>query len=368
MKTSAQSLSRIAIGVFAILMGCYRGEFLAGQHCESHDECGPHLMCKNGYCGDRNVGAGGAGSAAEGSTANTDKTTINATGSTMTNCGNKQLDNGEDCDGPEFSSNETCKSVHYSGGSIHCNEHCKFDYSHCFISRAVFVKEGTFWMGSSISEHEGPLRQVYVDDFWIDEMEIVVVQYSDCVADGACSEPESGSNCNWHTPGRDNHPINCVTWFQAKEFCSWSGGRLPTEAEWEKATRGTSGQTYPWGNVPAPNCKHVVMADYGVGGPGCGTGSTMEVGSRPLSTSPYGAQDMAGNVSEWVADRFGPYNPEETNNPRGEETGALRVLRGGSWEHSNTSFLRAAYRVGAPPSIGLTFAGFRCVRTSSTSP
>jgi formylglycine-generating enzyme required for sulfatase activity len=209
---------------------------------------------------------------------------------------------------------------------------------------------------------------VYVDTFWMDETEVTVEAYTACVDAGACTEPPTGTMenyCNWMVSGREDHPVNCVTWQRAVDYCAWAGEgtkRLPTEAEWEKAARGTDAREYPWGDSPAPSCTHVVMRDDSAG---CGMISTWPVGSKPMGDSPYGAHDMAGNVWEWVADWYGNgYDAVETNNPTGPETGVLRVVRGGSWSSlSDANFFRAAGRLESDPTDDDEGVGFRCAWT-----
>jgi len=277
-------------------------------------------------------------------------------------CGNGAMEEGEDCDGMDFGA-ATCESLGQSPGTLSCTESCMVDVVGCWPPGMVLIPGGAFEMGSDYSSNQQPIRQVHVDSFWMDETEVTVEAYSACVDDGTCSEPSTGGSCNWMVAGREDHPVNCVTWFQAEAYCGWAGGgtkRLPTEAEWEKAARGTDAREYPWGDSPAPSCTHVVMNE---GGSGCGMSSTWPVGSKPLGDAPYGAHDMAGNVWEWVADWYAsPYDEAETDNPTGPAIGTLRVLRGGSWGNSTTDDFRAADRHSGDPTFDYLSVGFRCAR------
>jgi formylglycine-generating enzyme required for sulfatase activity len=179
--------------------------------------------------------------------------------------------------------------------------------------------------------------------FRIDRTEVRVSEYRRCVDGGACAPPAVASGCNWSTPGRGDHPVNCVDWDQAAAYCGWVGKRLPTEQEWEKAARGTDGRAYPWGN-DGPSCDVAVMS--GTTGAGCGGASTAPVASRDRGRSPYGLFDMAGNVDEWTGSAF-------------QSGSVARVLRGGSWKN-DAAAIRSFHRQGALPNLRDASVGFRC--------
>jgi len=294
--------------------------------------------------------------------------------STMTGpvaeCGNGEVEDGEECDGMDWNG-ATCESLGFSATGLTCVG-CQLDASACGPPPGmVEVPGGAFEMGSNENADEMPIRQVEVDRFWMDETEVTVEAYAECVDAGVCSEPSTTTYCNWMVAGREDHPVNCVTWQEAADYCGFAGEgtkRLPTEAEWEKAARGTDAREYPWGDSPAPSCTHVVMT-AGFVDSGCGMISTWPVGSKPLGDSPYAAHDMAGNVWEWVADWYASsYDAAETDNPTGPAMGTVRVLRGSSWYNSNADYFRAAYRNDFNPSDVSYALGFRCARTPPAPP
>jgi formylglycine-generating enzyme required for sulfatase activity len=219
-------------------------------------------------------------------------------------------------------------------------------------------------MGSTtVSSDEQPVHQVTVPSFEMTESEVTVQQYGACVTAGACTAPDTGTNCNWNDPGYEDHPVNCVDWNQAKEFCTWAGGRLPSEAEWEFAAR-SGGQDieYPWGD-DAATCSYAVMDDD-THTDGCDTGRTWSVCSITAGNSAQGLCDLAGNVWEWVED---DYHSDYTGAPADGSAwvesprSSHRVRRGGCFSFY-AFHLRAAERYYYAPSDRLISLGFRCVK------
>ncbi|MEM9456503.1 MAG: SUMF1/EgtB/PvdO family nonheme iron enzyme [Myxococcota bacterium] len=284
-------------------------------------------------------------------------------------CGNGQLDPGEQCDGDDEP--QTCAELGYGEGIVSCVG-CQFDASACGPPVGMLsIPGGVFEMGSTLSDDEQLVRDVHVSEFWIDQSEVTAGDYAQCVAQGACPEFGTGLHCNGADPLRQDHPINCVDWSSAQAYCGWVDGgikRLPTEAEWEKAARGTDARVYPWGDAPEPSCSMAIMDDPALQGIGCGADSTFPVGSRPLGASPYGALDMAGNVIEWVADWLAPYEMFDAEDPAGPTDGIYRVIRGGSWASADPSGLQTFAREGAAPITTSTIIGFRCAATPPSAP
>jgi len=219
----------------------------------------------------------------------------------------------------------------------------------------VYVPAGEFLMGSSdadgqAQDNEKPQHTVYLDAYWIDRTEVTNAQYRKCVEAGACREPGCWDNENYNAP---DQPVVCVSWDDARAYAAWAGGRLPTEAEWEKAARGTDGRIYPWGNS-APDCDKANYADC--------IEHPAVVGSCLLGANPYGALDMAGNVWEWVADWYdaGYYARSPAHNPQGPDARDSRVLRGGAFSSGERS-VRCAARSWYYPDYWFRSSGFRLV-------
>ena len=203
----------------------------------------------------------------------------------------------------------------------------------------VKVAGGSFWMGcpgpaqcnSNILEG----RNVTVKEFYIHKNEVTVAEYKACVDAGECIRAPSATElkekgCNWNKSGKNNHPMNCITYDLAKSFCLSNDWRLPTQIEWERAARGDDRRKYPWGDGK-PSCSHAAKS-------GC-VKETMAVGSKPDGKSPYGVNDMAGNVYEWTEERH---------------------VRGGGFRSSNEK-IHISRTLPIKPSSAGEDLGFRCV-------
>ena len=214
----------------------------------------------------------------------------------------------------------------------------------------VKIPAGEFLMGNRETERQPLEHQVYVSAFLIDKTLVTWGQYKK-FAQG------TGTPLPPHLPYwgvHDDHPAVFVTWEEAKAYCEWVGGRLPTEAEWEKAARGTDGRKYPWGNEePAPQ-RAVYRRNWG-------DVATDPVGVHPSGASPYGLLDMAGNVWEWCADWYDDkyYEVSPRQDPKGPPTGRAHVVRGGSWD-SRPSVLSCSCRNWGYRGYREGDFGFRC--------
>ncbi len=227
----------------------------------------------------------------------------------------------------------------------------------------VYVHAGEFVMGSLFLDDqaypdEHPIHIVHLDGYWIHRTEVTNAMYSKCVLNGPCLGPETEetgpfTSPQYYDPEFANHPVVGASWYQAVTYCEWIGGRLPTEAEWEKAARGNDAPPYPWGG-DQPACD---LANY----EGC-TGGTEEIGTHIPGQSPNEVLDMSGNVREWVYDYFVDtyYAYSPYHNPPGPKEGTYRVVRGGSFNDDGRG-IRAAIRYPAMPESTQDDLGFRCV-------
>ena len=233
----------------------------------------------------------------------------------------------------------------------------------------VLVPGGEFEMGSDVSdsladEDEFPRHSVTLGGFQMDRTEVTNAQYTRCVTEGACRESFYAQNSKYNG---DDYPAVGVSWQDAADYCAWSGGRLPTEAEWEYAARGPKGLIYPWGNAfdgtRLNYCDANCELDWADPAVDDGYAENAPVGSYPEGASWCGALDMAGNVWEWVADWAAGYPSGPQANPTGPGTGTHRVLRGGCWANEANG-VRTAYRLSrgdATPQVRHSNIGFRCV-------
>lgn len=229
----------------------------------------------------------------------------------------------------------------------------------------VYVPEGIFTMGTDYGySYEQPAHKVFLDSFWIDKTEVSNSQYANCVSAGYCGMPlwNGGYNPRYYSESKNaDFPIVRVDWNDANSYCEWGGRRLPTEAEWEKAARGTDGRLYPWGEE-SPSCDFANI-------PNCGfkfSGNIFDLSSvynYADSASPYGALNMIGNAWEWVADWYDEtyYSDSPNSNPKGPSSGLFKLIRGGSIDQSAS----AVNRTWAGPdsySSAVYMSGFRCAK------
>ena len=234
------------------------------------------------------------------------------------------------------------------------------------------IPAGTFKMGSDDDlPNEAPMHEIHLDAYYIGKTEVTNAEYYPFWL-------ETGGTDSEHTPisygeafgtwpeiskTKPNFPVVGISWDSAVAYAAWRGMRLPTEAEWEKAARGTDAKRWPWGDTFTQRIKGAtVHANVWKQ-----SGSHLQpVGTFPTGASPYGAYDMAGNVWEWVADRYSDtyYRRSPDRNPKGPAVGSRRVVKGGSWLNPEM-LARCSTRIGQYPAIGTSFIGFRLAKDAT---
>lgn len=255
----------------------------------------------------------------------------------------------------------------------------------------VQIPAGQFFMGSELKDapaNQKPSHHVELASFCLDSTEVTAGAYKACSDSGKCRRAPTAVDwpkitdaerklyspvCTFGDPERADHPINCITWQLAHDFCEATGRRLPTEAEWEYATRGPDGRIYPWGDEE-PTAQHLNACgsecsawgkQHGTPmdslfGADDGYATTSPVGKFPKGRSRFGPYDVVGNVWEWTSTWLGDYTPEAQTNPRGPDSGERRVIRGGAFNGSYASWLHPSFRYGQLPDVQSHGIGFRC--------
>jgi len=259
---------------------------------------------------------------------------------------------------------------------------------------SVKIPAGQFFMGSEEKDapaNEKPSHNVTLDAFCMDLHEVTAGQYRACADVGKCKRAPKEVDwpkvseadkklysplCTFDDPAKQDHPINCVTWEMADNFCLANDKRLPTEAEWEFATRGPDGRVYPWGDE-APTAQHLNACGGECSAWGKkhdasltalfpesdGFVATAPVGSFPKGRSRFGPFDVVGNVWEWTSTWYGAYSIDKVTNPRGPAQGERRVIRGGAFNGGYESWLHPSFRYGQVPEAQSHGIGFRCAGT-----
>jgi formylglycine-generating enzyme required for sulfatase activity/serine/threonine protein kinase len=259
--------------------------------------------------------------------------------------------------------------------------------------RTVQIAAGQFYQGSDAKDaqaNEKPSHSVKLESFCMDLYEVTAREYRECSDSGKCKR--AGTEVEWpkitpkdqkvysplctiSDPAKSDHPINCVTWAMADKYCKAQDKELPTEAQWEYATRGPDGRVYPWGD-DAPSVAHLNACgsectkwgkENGVAATALfdaddGFATTAPVGQYAKGRSRFGPYDVVGNVWEWVADWYGDYDPVDKANPTGPEAGTRKVIRGGAFNGSFASWLRPSFRYAQEPGAQSHGIGFRCAK------
>ena len=221
----------------------------------------------------------------------------------------------------------------------------------------VYVPAGEFIMGSDANNARtgNQLHKVYLHAYWIDQFTVTNAMYELCVLAGKCRH-SAGYDTFLDDPAYADYPVHYINWFDAAAFCKWEGGRLPSEAEWEKAARGMNGLRYPWGDS-RPDASLLNFDDE--------VGAPTSAYSHWAGMSPYGLLNMAGNVQQWVADWYSLdyYIQSPYDDPTGPSTGTLKVLRGGGyWDNSKE--VQTFFRFRHDPASSGAHRGIRCAATA----
>jgi formylglycine-generating enzyme required for sulfatase activity len=222
----------------------------------------------------------------------------------------------------------------------------------------IYIPAGTFIMGANADRYaspaEKPQHEVYTDGYWMDQYPVTNAMYTLCVRAGACRygiSPHIPAFSRYTAGAYANRPVVYITWEEAAAYCAWQGGRLPSEAEWEKASRAPENRTYPWGEYP-PAADQANIDNR--------VGDTTDVNAYPQGRSDYRIFDLGGNVREWVQDWYQDTSFSGSSNPVGPQTGENKVLKGASYQDT-FKFSRGSNRQSRLPYSPGMDTGFRCV-------
>ncbi|MBT3515557.1 MAG: SUMF1/EgtB/PvdO family nonheme iron enzyme [Nitrospina sp.] len=252
-----------------------------------------------------------------------------------------------------------------------------FSFKNQIKDEMVLIPEGIFTMGYNINNKnewgdtdEEPVHKVFLKSYYMDRYEVSASQFSKFLNNHPDKAPfyfQTGLGVtiekvdNLFSPkiGLKNYVANRISWYGADAYCKWISKRLPTEAEWEKASRGTDGRIFPWGNEFPTNERVTFRRKFNL----LGFKALEQVDSMPGGQSPYGVHHMAGNAWEWVSDWYKDIYYEESpyNNPKGPESGITKVLRGGNWYYK-AYYMRTTYRFNEKPDVFKNWQGFRCAK------
>lgn len=254
----------------------------------------------------------------------------------------------------EYGSNQKLQAVYTAFRSTFSTSQSSvnFDWVH--------IPAGEFLMGRDPSAEYSPQHTVYLPEYYIARVSVTNTQYKIFLEANKYRPPKHWVD-GCIPDGKENHPVVNVNWHHAQAFCHWAGVRLPTEAEWEKAARGTDGRKYPWGNEPPSD----QLCNFS----GSQIKDTTPVGSYPNGASPYGVLDMSGNVWEWASSLWGPeverpkyhYPYDAIDGREDKNASGRRIIRGGSFNPSEGN-PHCAFRGYPNPDTVEDFIGFRVVR------